>query len=184
MKKLTLIIALFILGSSAVFAQDGSSKNNAFKANPLGLIVGLGKVNYERKLSESTSAQLGVSYFSFNNSGDSFSGLGLVPEFRFYVNKNALDGFYVAPFMKYNNFTVKDGDSGFQGALNIYRAGAKAGMQWLMGKNENFIIDLAFGGKYSDFNLNVKEGDGDSFDSEDLFEGFSPELHFAIGFAF
>ena len=79
---------------------------------------------------------------------------------------------------------VKNDDTGFEGGLNIYRAGAKAGMQWLMGKKENFIIDLAFGGKYSDFNLNVKEGTGESFDNEDLFQGFSPELHFAIGFAF
>ncbi len=183
MKKLTFLFALIILGSATVHAQDGD-KNNSFKANPLGLLFGLGKINYERKLNDSMSAQLGLSYFSFSNSGNSFSGLGLVPEVRFYVGGNAIEGFYVAPFMKYNGLTLEDKDSEFKGRLNAYRGGAKAGMQWLMGKNENFIIDLAFGGKYSDFNIKVKEGSSDNFDSEDLFEGFSPELHFAIGFAF
>ena len=82
--------------------------------------------------------------------------------------------------MKYNNLTVKSG--GFKGALNIYRIGAKAGMQWLFGSDQVFVVDLALVFKYSDFNLAVKDGSEDSFENENLFTGISPEFHFAINF--
>ena len=183
--RLTLLLsACLFFFYSAQAQDDAASKSNTFKANPLGLIVGAGKINYERKINDGASAQLGVSFWSFGSDGSSISGLGLVPEYRFYTAQEALEGFYIAPFMKYNNYTVKDDDEGFKAAANVYRFGAKGGFQWLMGKKENFVIDLAFGGKYSDFNLKVKEGDDSDFENEDLFQGFSPELHFAIGFAF
>lgn len=182
-KVLTSFFIIAVFGMTGVSAQD-AEKKNTLKANPMGLIIGLGKINYERKLGDASSAQLGVSYFSYSSDGTSFSGLGLLPEYRFYVTKEALDGFYLAPFMKYNNFTLKNDEEDFKGSLNAYRFGAKAGFQWLMGKRKSFVMDLAFGGKYSDFNLKVKEGSEDDFDNENLFQGFSPELHFAIGYAF
>ncbi len=182
MKQLHLILVLSLLGVSSSMAQEDVANDNAIKANPLGLLLGIGKINYEKKLSDSRSAQLGVSYFNYGNSGDRLSGLGIIPEYRFYIKDDAIDGFYVAPFLKYNNFTVTDGD--FKGALNIYSGGAKAGMQWLLGKKDNFIIDLAFGGSYSDYNLKVKTGSDTSFDSEDLLSGIGLELNFSIGFAF
>ena len=182
---LTLIIALLIFGGSAI-AQDGDDapidRKNTLKANPLGLIIGIGKINYERKLGTHSSVQLGASYFSYTSDGSGISGLGLVPEYRFYVTGDAIGGFYLAPFAKYNALTLKDNDS--RGTVSWYSGGAKAGFQWIMGKKETFVMDLAFGGKYSDFNLRVKEGAESDFDNTDLFEGFSPELHFAIGFAF
>ncbi len=188
MKKITLLSAVVWLAlSSSVYAQsEGSSdpvKANAFKANPLGLIIGIGKINYERRLSASTSVQLGASYFSYGNNDGSFSGLGLIPELRWYVGGHALEGFYVAPFAKYRNFSVKDKDDGSKYSVNVYGGGAKAGMQWLMGKKDNFIMDLAFGGKYQDFNYREEDNEG-AVDIDNFLSGFSPELHFAIGFAF
>lgn len=181
MKKLILFIT-FILISAPSFAQEKKEFDNSLKANPLGFLIRIGKINYEKKISESSSAQLGAFLINYSASGDSFSGFGLIPEYRFYINDNAIDGFYLAPFLKYNNLTVKSG--GFKGALNIYRIGAKAGMQWLFGRNDNFVVDLAFGAKYSVFNLAVKFGSEDSFNNENLFTGISPELNLAIGFAF
>ena len=191
MKPRLLTIITLITLSTTIFAQDTESattKKNTFKANPLGLILGIGKINYERQLGPKSSAQLGFSFFSYTADGSGLSGFSLLPEYRFFVNGTAVEGFYIAPFAKYNSITYEnEGDltgEDFKAKLNVYRIGAKGGFQWLLGKNENFVIDLAFGGKYSDFNLKVKEGNDDDFDNENLFEGFTPELSFAIGFVF
>lgn len=181
-KHLIALSVLMTLSISITFGQ--SEQKNSLKANPLGLIVGIGKINYERKITDASSAQLGISYFKFSNDGSSISGLSLIPEFRFYVSKKAIDGFYLAPFFRYRNLTVKDEDDGFKASLNNYGGGAKAGFNWLLGKEQNFVIDLAFGAKYQDFSISVKEGTEDDLDNENLFHGFSPELHFALGFAF
>lgn len=182
--RFTIFSMTLLLATLSINAQSENEPKNTLKANPLGLIIGIGKINYERKLSETTSAQLGASYFNYSADGLSLSGLALAPEYRFYTGDAALKGFFLAPFLKYNNVTLKDEDQGFKGSLNAFAIGAKGGFQWLLGKQESFVIDLAFGGKYSDFNLKVKEGSEDAYDNEDLFHGFSPELHFAIGFAF
>lgn len=176
---LTVIMALSI---GMVLGQ--SEQKNALKANPLGLILGVGKINYERKITDASSVQLGISYFKFSNSGSSLSGLSLIPEYRFYVSKKAIDGFYLAPFFKYRNLTVEDESDDFKASLNNYGGGAKAGFNWLLGKEQNFVIDLAFGAKYQSYSINVSQGSEDDFNNADSFEGFSPELHFALGFAF
>ncbi len=54
-----------------------------------------------------TSAQLGVAYMGFKVSDARFSGLILTPEFRIYPKKNAIDGFYIAPYFSYHEFIFK-----------------------------------------------------------------------------
>ena len=181
MKKIVLLTLVSLIFATTAFSQE---QKNAIKANPLGLIIGLGKLSYERELSASSSVQLGVSYFSYELFGSStFSGFGLIPEYRFYpgADKEAIEGFYAAPFLVYNNFTVKDDDS--KAALNIYGGGGKVGWNWLLGKSDGFVIDLSFGLRYTDGNLDVESGSDDDFDV-DLWKGVRPDLNFAIGFAF
>ncbi|MBV6644077.1 MAG: DUF3575 domain-containing protein [Cyclobacteriaceae bacterium] len=174
---MALITILFVTASG--FAQE---KKNAIKAPPLGLILGFGKISYERALSEQTSAQLGVRFFSFDFDGTKFSGYGFIPEYRIYLGEpQAIEGFYAAPFAAFNSFSLKDGDS--KATLSVFGGGGKVGWNWLLGKRNSFVIDLAFGARYVDGNIKVDSGSEDDFETG-LWTGFRPELNFGIGFAF
>lgn len=48
MKKLILFITFFLISASS-FAQEKKEFDNSLKANPLGLLIGIGKINYEKK---------------------------------------------------------------------------------------------------------------------------------------
>lgn len=184
-KSLTIFFVLSILGSSTLFAQDTETekgKMNSFKARPIGLIIGLGKIAYERKLNDHGSIQLGLAYFDYNFDSFGFSGIGITPEYRIFVTGDAIDGFYIAPFLSYDALTVKGDDTKATGYR--YGGGAKAGFQWLLGKRESFVIDLAFGGRYVDFGYKVENGSNDDFEDSSFLTGFRPDITFAIGFAF
>ncbi len=180
----TFILSL-LLGTIICLPAFSQIKQNAIKASPLGLIIGFGKVSYERALNESNSAQLAFSFFSYDLSGTSFSGIGFVPEYRFYLSdeKEAIEGFYAAPFVVYNNFTIKSDEENSKASLNIFGGGGKVGWNWLLGKSDAFNIDLSLGMRYTDANLSVKSGTEDDFDF-DLWKGFRPDIRFALGFAF
>ncbi len=54
-----------------------------------------------------TSAQLGIAYMGYKVSDTKFIGLILTPEFRIYPKKNAINGFYIAPYFRYHEFICK-----------------------------------------------------------------------------
>ena len=54
-----------------------------------------------------TAAQLGLAYMGYKISDARFYGVILTPEFRIYPKKNAIDGFYIAPYLRYMNLSVK-----------------------------------------------------------------------------
>ena len=103
MKKLfTAILAIMIAAPSVLNAQaQESEEKNVLKVNTLSLIVGTGSIFYEREITDAMSGQLGVAYLNYKFDNAKFSGLILTPEARFYVKKNAIDGFYVGPYLRY-----------------------------------------------------------------------------------
>ncbi len=125
MKKLfTLSIALILTISS--FAQDKpavSTEKNVLKINTLSLFLGTGSIFYEHKISDLTSGQLGLAYMNFKLGDTKFSGLILTPEFRIYPKKNAIDGFYVAPYLRYQNFSVENKETSSKGSLTSMGGG-------------------------------------------------------------
>ena len=109
-----------------------------------------------------------------------FSGLILTPECKFYVRNNAIDGFYIAPYLRYNQYgyEAKEGDS--EGKFSSYGGGVAFGRQWIFKKG--FVIDFFFGGHYTDGSIDIKTGD----EPEDItkIEGLKMRAGLALGFAF
>jgi hypothetical protein len=184
MKKL-LIISLTIILTSSSFSQDKpavSTEKNTLKINTLSLFLGTGSIFYEHKVSEMTSAQLGVAYMSFKLGNTKFTGLILTPEFRIYPKKNAIDGFYLAPYLRYQSFTVENKvvAPAIKGSLISMGGGILFGRQWIT--NSGFTMDLFFGGHYGSAKVKADSGT-ESIDS-DFFDGFKTRMGFALGFSF
>ena len=175
------------------------AQSNAVKLNIFSLAIGTYNVSYEKALVDKNSAQLGLFYLGYKyGSGDnktSFTGIGITPEFRIYFNE-AMNGFYIAPFMRYQNYTLKadyqDTDSiTFQtvtrtakGSLQTFGGGLIAGHQWLLG--EHFTIDVFLGPSY---NAGSAKSTDDSDDpnykfNTGVFDGFGLRWCLTLGSAF
>ena len=182
MKKL-LILSLAVVLTISSFAQDKpnvSIEKNVLKINTLSLFLGTGSIFYERKLTDLTSAQLGVGYMNFKLGDTKFTGLILTPEFRIYAKKNAIDGFYLSPYFRYQKFTVENKEVASKGTLSSMGGGLVLGRQWIT--DSGFTMDLFFGGHYGNADVKVDSGT-DSFDTN-FFKGFKMRMGFALGFAF
>jgi hypothetical protein len=184
MKK-TLIFFLAIIFAVPVFAQEASTVSadkNTLKVNTLSLFLGTGSIFYERKLSDMTSGQLGLAYMGFKLGDTRFTGLILTPEFRIYPKKNAIDGFYIAPYLRYQNFTVKSTTDNSKGTLSSMGGGLLFGRQWIT--KSGFTMDLFFGGHYGSSSVKVDAGGSASSIDSNFFSGFKPRVGFALGFSF
>jgi hypothetical protein len=183
MKK-TLILLLLSLMAFPVFSQEQSdvaTEKNVLKLNTLSLFVLTPSIFYERKISDMTSAQVGVGYMGYKVGDVRFTGLFLTPEFRIYPKKNAIDGFYIAPYFRYMNLSVKSTTENRNASLSVLGGGLLFGRQWIT--KSGFNMDLFFGGHYGSGSAKADSGGTSWFDS-DLFSGFRTRVGFAIGFAF
>jgi hypothetical protein len=180
MKKLITLV-LVVLFAIPTFAQESkvSEDKNVLKINTLSLIVGTGSIFYERKFTDNVSGQLGVAYLNYGVEDTKFTGLILTPEARFYPKKDAIDGFYLAPYARYQNFSLTGGDD--KATYTNIGGGLALGRQWIT--KSGFTMDLFFGGHYGSGEIDVNSGDEESF-TTGLFEGFRTRMGFALGFAF
>jgi hypothetical protein len=180
-KTLTLLLAIIIAAPMVAFGQpEVSEEKNVLKINTLSLIVGTGSIFYERKLSDAMSAQLGTAYLSYGREDSKFTGLILTPEVRFYPKKNAIDGFYLAPYFRYLNFSISNTELDAKASYTNYGGGLAFGRQWIT--KSGFTMDLFFGGHYGSGSISAESG-GEEYNTK-LFEGFRTRFGFAIGFAF
>ncbi len=182
MKKFLLVsVAVIIMLPS--FAQEKTksvkTEKNSLKVNTLALVLSTGSVFYERKISDMISAQLGVAYLGWKYSSTKFTGLILTPEFRIFPKKTAIDGMYVAPYLRYMNFSLTSGAS--KGTLSSMGGGVVLGREWIT--NSGFTMDLFFGGHYGGSTVKATTGSVTDFKSS-LFSGFGVRVGFALGFAF
>jgi hypothetical protein len=183
MKK-TFILLMALIFTVPTFSQEKnnvSTEKNVLKINTLSLFVLTPSIFYERKISDMTSAQLGVGYMGYKVSDARFSGLILTPEFRIYPRKNAIDGFYMAPYLRYMNLSAKSTSDDTDASLTVMGGGLLFGRQWVT--DSGFNMDLFFGGHYGSGSAKASSGDTEWFD-KDLFSGFRTRVGFAIGFAF
>lgn len=180
MKKV-IVLALICLFVIPAFAQESevSEEKNVFKINTLSLIVGTGSIFYERKFTDNVSGQIGVAYLNYGIKDTRFTGLILTPEVRFYPKKNAIDGVYLAPYGRFQNYSLKGGDD--RADYTNIGGGLVVGRQWIT--KSGFTMDLFFGGHYGSGKIDVKQGDEESF-STGIFEGFRTRMGFSLGFAF
>ncbi|MES2734410.1 MAG: DUF3575 domain-containing protein [Bacteroidota bacterium] len=125
---------------------------NVIKINPLSLFALTTSVSYERVINEQMSGQLGL-FYTFpviKIAHTKFQGFGLTPEFRYYfvALDKAPKGFYVAPFVRYQRFTLTydDPESNQYDGTAVFRAmgaGANVGGQWIFG--ESFTLNAFVG---------------------------------------
>jgi hypothetical protein len=162
-----------------VFAQ----KQNVFKINIFSPLVRTANFQFEHVLGEKKSGQLGFFYTGFKVSDTKFSGFGITPEFRFYPGdkRKAPAGFFVAPFLRYQSFNLKDQVNTDEATYSSFGGGLILGFQGLIG---NVVSLEAFlGPSYNSGSLKVKSGNSSDF-SLGSFDGFGLRAGVTLGIAF
>lgn len=175
-------VALLELVPTRVVAPDTDSlegHGNVLKINTLSLLLGTGSVFYERRIQEDRSAQMGLAFLRYTFEETTFSGLILTPEYRYYPKGNAISGFFMAPYGRMQQFTVKSEDN--KGVYRNLGGGFLFGRQWIT--RSDFTMDLFLGAHYGRGTINVDNGEEEDFETES-FEGIRGRVGFAIGFAF
>ncbi len=181
MKKV-LFTVLFV----ACFTMANSQIKNAIKVNLFSPIVRTGSFFYERTLSESSSLNLGILFTKLSSGDTDFKGWAVTPEFRFYLGETAApEGFYVAPYLRYQHFTLTDDDSdnfdSSKAKMTGFGGGLLVGRQWLFKQRVTF--DLFIGPSYTKADLEVESGEDDDFETG-TWDGFGLRAGVTLGIAF
>ena len=181
MKKV-LFAAALVVAATSLKAQDKGGQN-AIKLNPLSLVFATGNVAYERAVSENQSFQIGFFYTGVKISDLKYSGLGITPEYRVYFagNKQALNGVYVGPFVRYQSFTLKTSDNNSEAKYSSFGGGAVIGWEKTWGSG--FVLDLFVGPQYNKGKIKEKSGN-ETIDVAGSIDGFGLRTGVALGFAF
>ncbi len=102
---IVLVLLSMVLPNNNLKAQENKKNVVTLSLSNLALITPT--IYYERAIGEKTSLQLGAYYTGIKLSGAKLAGLGVIPEFRFYPGSyGAPRGFYCAPFVKYQNYSI------------------------------------------------------------------------------
>ena len=158
------------------------AQSNAFKVNIISPVLRTASVFYERAINEQSSLQLGFYYTGASVDDTKFRGFGITPEYRFYLSEtSAIEGFYVGPFVRYNNLDLSEGSSGDEGTLSSFGGGLVIGKQWVF--KERVTLDIFAGPQYVSGDVEVTSGEGGSFDTGQ-FDGFGFRAGITLGIAF
>lgn len=191
-KYLLTIIFSCLLFNTEILAQE---RANNLKINLLSPVVRSFSVFYERAVTNDKSVQLGFFYTGVKLSSLNISGFGLTPEFRFYLanskensTKQAPEGFYLAPFLRFQRFTISDDEidatTGLssRAKLNTLGGGLCVGYQFLSQKG--ITVDLFAGPSYNAGTIRAEVGDIGTLPFSAGFSG--PGLRFGVclGYAF
>jgi hypothetical protein len=182
MKKL--LVILLLASAYAGNAQDNKkTPQNAIKLNPLSLVFATGNIAYERAISGNQSLQLGVFYSGVTISDLKYTGLAVTPEYRVYFagQKQALNGVYVGPFVRYQSFRIKEKDSNYQADFTSFGGGAVIG--WEKTWSSGFVLDIFAGPAFNAGKFKNK-ADEDNFDVAGSIDGFGLRTGITLGFAF
>lgn len=149
---------------------------NLVKLNAGALLLKTFSIQYERAISRKSSLALGFratpkSSLPFKSTLESIidddetwrnvrnletGSFAITPEFRYYLGKEQLSGFYFAPFVRYSHYTaempfiyditdpttstvVAQDVMPLSGSMNTYTAGIMIGAQWRLSKK--FYLD-------------------------------------------
>ncbi|MEI9919723.1 MAG: DUF3575 domain-containing protein [Bacteroidota bacterium] len=180
MRKINFLASvLFVALAGSAIAQP----TNAIKINLLSPVVRTINLAYEHAINENGSVQLGFFYSGAKVGDTKISGWGLTPEYRFYLSESpAPDGFYVAPFIRYNSFTAEDKSDNTTNKATVtqFGGGVVVGRQWVF--KERVTFDIFIGPKYQSSTIKVTQG-SDNF-SGSLFNNFGIRGGLTLGIAF
>ncbi|MCS7018009.1 MAG: DUF3575 domain-containing protein [Cytophagales bacterium] len=166
-------------------SNDTDTPKNLIKVNLLSPVVRTASFFYERVLNEKSSLQLGIYYTGASFSGTLFRGVGITPEYRFYLSesKQSPAGFFVAPFLRYQNLNLSDKeDTNVSATYSSFGGGVCVGNQWLF--KDQVSIELFGGPSFNATSFNGKNGaTRDDFFLAN-FGYFSFRFGITLGFAF
>jgi hypothetical protein len=155
-RKIFTPLVFILLTALYTKAQD-----NNIKVNVINLFSKKLAFSYERAINKHQSLQLDLGFQlkktipTYIDSDDetesavgSYNGYSIMPEYRFYSKskRNALTGFYFAPYLKYYHYGIKmdvDFDHvryDVDGKWNSIGGGCLIGWQWII--KERFSIDF------------------------------------------
>ncbi|HEX8657421.1 MAG TPA: DUF3575 domain-containing protein [Hymenobacter sp.] len=181
MKKLLLILGIISNGALMANAQS-----NALKLNLFSLPVKTASVFFEHAVSDQSSVQLGLAYTGFSVGDTDFSGFSITPEYRFFLTGEAMQGFYIGPFVRYQNYNLSSEDT-FSGSgqqneatLSTFGGGINLGYQWIF--KQRIVLEPFLRTGYSSGSVKVKSG-SDDYDLG-AFSGFGLLPGLNLGFAF
>ena len=194
----TLATSLLLATGLLLAAGTASAQNNVVKVNVLSPLVKTGSFFFEHKLSESSSFEIGGLFTSWNIGDTDVTGFAITPEYRFYLSstKNAMEGFYVGPFLRYQNLTLNntstytDFDSNgnvitrtdeSEAALNTFGGGVVVGHQWLF--KQRFSLDTFLGPSFNGGSVSYKDNNNGTVDPGS-FDGFGIRTGLTFGIAF
>ena len=158
MKKSILLFISVLFFNFSALAQE-----SVLKFNPIGLLLGTGKVTYEKVLTEGSSVELSLTYQRLDL-GELFGkvgGLGGQGKYKIYFQKEAPDGWYVAPAVGYKSTKYENLGEDF--GINVFNVALLFGHQWVFGDNGGFSIDINTGIKYNSVTIEgvaLWSGDG------------------------
>ncbi len=178
MKKTIAFLLAFLLITSLGMAQN--KPKNAFKVNPLSALIRTGSVFYETAVSDKSSIQLGVAYTGLKLDDVKFDGFAFTPEYRSYFKGEALNGLYVAPFARYQNYRVQDEENN-KGTYESIGGGLMLGKQWMY--DSGFALDLFFGPAFNSGKVKDQQG-SESPTVSGTVDGFGLRVGVTIGFGF
>jgi hypothetical protein len=179
MKKAFLACALF-----AGVLSANAQKQNVFKVNIFSPVAKTGSFFYERALNAKSSAQLGVGFTAYNKNDIKISGIFFTPEYRFYLSTNheAPTGFYVGPYLRYQNLKIEEKASGSNGEakLTTFGGGLVAGRHWIF--SDIVSLDIFAGPNYNSGDVKVTSGNVTEVPTS--FKGFGARVGVTLGLAF
>ena len=184
MKKVILLLFTCI----ALASSTAQAQSSVIKVNLLSPIVRTGSVFYERSIAADKSLQLGGFYTGFSVEETKFKGYGITPEFRKYFStgKEAPEGFYVAPFARFQSFKLElDSEEAStpegKATFNTIGGGVLVGRQWVF--SNRIVLDAFLGPSYNTGNVKVTSGDAEDFETG-AFSGFGIRTGLALGIKF
>ena len=140
------IIKLFAQRSQAKFIdKEDIQHGHILKTNILSPLLGTINFHYEWKLTPNSSSQIEAYYFTGQFFGQSIplSGFGVTYNYRYYLTGTFPTGFFVQPYIRYQQFLEKNGVSGLSSsstittpllAFTVYGTGLVLGYQFVFAK--------------------------------------------------
>jgi hypothetical protein len=191
MKKCLLLVLICTLVILTGLAQDITEPKNVINLGLGGLALGNVSLNYERTFSDSRAASLtagflvprklpSVIYDNISDEGNwdadnKLSGFFVMPEYRFYPSyKIAPEGFYIAPFLRLNHYTLDIGGdfddvtAEINGKLIGIGGGVQFGMHWVIKERVSIDFFMAGLGLYYDKIFLRFESDDPDVNYDDL----------------
>ena len=181
MKKIAIVLLLLFF-TVKTFSQ--SEERFVVKINPLSALLSTGSLFLETKLDNSKSLQLGVAYMGLSAGDLKYSGIILTPEMRFYMKERAISGGYIAPYFRFQRYSISDESTSPNSEISYtsFGGGLLFGRQWVF--ESGFVFDLFGGPSYNEGKFKYESGSS----SEDNFlfglNGMGIRIGVAIGFGF